>query len=97
MREWATETENPELSRFYGIVIQMYSRDHARRHAPHVHAIYAENTASYNFAGEVLDGELPARAHKIVKAWIKQHKMELTEAWANLGAGKPTKQIPPMK
>jgi hypothetical protein len=35
----------PELSRFYGIVIQMYYGDHP---PPHFHALYSGHTAKLN-------------------------------------------------
>jgi hypothetical protein len=35
----------PEISRFYGIVIAMYFRDHVR---PHFHARYAGQNASFD-------------------------------------------------
>jgi hypothetical protein len=46
----------PELSRFLGIVIAMYYRDHA---PPHFHAVYAEYEATINIrTGEVV-GKFP--------------------------------------
>jgi Domain of unknown function (DUF4160) len=45
----------PEVSRFYGIVIKVYFRDHP---PPHFHAVYAEHQALYDIETlEVIEGE----------------------------------------
>ena len=49
----------PELSRFLGIVIAMYYRDHG---PAHFHAIYGEFEATVNIVTGQLNGELPKRA-----------------------------------
>ena len=54
----------PEISRFYGIVIQMYFGDHP---PPHFHARYAGQTAKIDIDSlAVIDGRLPARALGLV-------------------------------
>lgn len=55
----------PEVSRFYGIVIQIYYDDHP---PPHFHAIYGKETAKFDIDTlKVVVGELPNRARKLVK------------------------------
>jgi hypothetical protein len=50
----------PTISVFYGIVIQMFWRDHA---APHFHALYAEHEALIELRDfRVIRGSLPERA-----------------------------------
>ena len=50
----------PELSRFFGIVIQMHFNDHP---PPHFHAKYGEFKAAIEFETlTVSDGYLPPRA-----------------------------------
>ena len=69
------------LSRFYGIVIRMYFMEN-EHNKPHIHAIYGEDVASIAFlTGEILDGELPPRAFKLVNEWISLHREELTKIW----------------
>jgi hypothetical protein len=47
----------PELSRFFGIVITMYFRDHA---PPHFHVRYGEHEAKFSVANcTVIEGNLP--------------------------------------
>ena len=69
----------PTISRFYGILIQMYFADHA---PPHFHALYAEFEALIAIQTfEVMRGELPGRAMALVLEWAQQHRTELMEDW----------------
>ncbi len=54
----------PTISSFYGILIQMFWRDHA---PPHFHALYAEHEPQIDIRTlEVLEGGLPKRALALV-------------------------------
>jgi len=65
----------PCVSRFYGIAIYLYYRDHA---PPHFHAIYGEDEAVIEIAtGNVMAGGLPKRAAKLVQEWRSQHQAAL--------------------
>ena len=65
----------PRICSFYGIVIAMYYRDH---HPPHFHAIYAEYEAQIVIETlEMLAGDLPARALRLVQEWAGMHRAEL--------------------
>ena len=67
----------PTISRFYGILIQMYFGDHV---PPHFHALYAEFEALIDIRTfEVIRGELPGRAMALVLEWAQQHRDELRE------------------
>jgi hypothetical protein len=69
----------PTISRFYGILIQMYFADHA---PPHFHALYAEFEALIAIQTfEVIRGELPPRAMALVLEWAQQHRKELIRDW----------------
>ena len=69
----------PTISRFYGIVIRMYFADHA---PPHFHAVYAGQEAVVAIAGgEILRGELPDRALRMVREWGSMHRAELATNW----------------
>jgi hypothetical protein len=57
----------PRISFFYGIAITMYFYDHE---PPHFHAQYAEHHAVIAIgSGELLVGDLPSRALKLVAEW----------------------------
>ena len=72
----------PELSRFFGIVIGIFYREHGR---PHFHAVYGEYKAVIDIeSGDTLSGQLPKRAHALVAEWYTRHKAELLE---KLGTG----------
>lgn len=65
----------PEISRFFGIVIQMYGNDHP---PPHFHAIYNEFRAVIEIqTGEILQGSLPSKQLKFVQVWTEIHKEDL--------------------
>ena len=69
----------PRISEFYGIAIYMYFSDH---NPPHFHALYAEHEALFRIDdGEVLRGELPRTAERLVREWIDLHRAELVENW----------------
>lgn len=85
----------PTLSVFYGIVIQMFARDHP---PPHFHALYAEHEAVIDLRDlRVMQGALPRRAMALVLEWAAEHRDELMENW-NLCSGlKSPKRIKPLK
>jgi hypothetical protein len=64
----------PVISRFYGIIIAMYFNDH---NPPHFHAKYSGGEALFDFGCNIIEGELPNRASKLVKDWIQLHGDEL--------------------
>ncbi|MCY3808183.1 MAG: DUF4160 domain-containing protein [Gemmatimonadetes bacterium] len=69
----------PEVSRFYGIVIRMFFREHG---PPHFHADYSGRQAVVGIEDlTVLEGRLPPRALGIVKEWASLHQAELRVAW----------------
>ena len=58
----------PEIARFYGIVIKLFFGDHP---PPHFHAIYGEYNALISIESlEVIEGDLPNRAEKLVMEWL---------------------------
>ena len=67
-----------EIARFFGIRILMYYDEH---NPPHFHAIYADNEASFNLSGELLNGHIPARYKKYIEVWADIHRQELEENW----------------
>jgi hypothetical protein len=71
-----------EISRFYGIIIQMFGNDH---NPPHFHAIFNEYRAIIEIeSGEILKGIMPVRQLKYIQVWLDIHKGELLENFNNL-------------
>jgi hypothetical protein len=84
----------PELSRFLGIVIGMFPREHP---PPHFHAVYGEYQVTVEIRTGVVRGEFPKRALRLVLEWLDLHADELLEAWDLIQAGRPAKKIPPLE
>jgi len=68
----------PLLSMFYGIVIRMFNDEH---NPPHFHAEYQDFKATFNFSGELLNGQMPIAKTKLIVAWAELHKDELSANW----------------
>jgi len=84
----------PEISRFYGIVIQIYYGDHP---PPHFHALYGGNVAKIAIETlQVIDGSLPKRALGMVLDWATLHQQELREAFQRAAALQPPGRIDPL-
>jgi hypothetical protein len=87
----------PEISRFFGIIIRMFSEPDAPHHAPHFHAYYQEHTAIYNILPvELVSGSLPKRQQRLVEAWAELHQSELLANWERLQAGNKPIPIAPL-
>jgi hypothetical protein len=84
----------PRLSAFYGIVIYMYRPDHP---PPHFHAQYGEHIAQIQLGSlEILNGNLPPRALRLVREWAEQHAAELEHDWQLAQALEPLVAIDPL-
>lgn len=84
----------PEISRFYGIVVKIFFGN--EHNPPHIHAIYGEYIGSINIeTGELITGDLPPRATRLIKEWINQddNKQLLLEIWNT----QKFKKLPPLK
>ena len=85
----------PEVSRFYGIIIQIYYGDHA---PPHFHAIYAGKVAKVAIETlQIIDGSLPKRAVGLVMDWASAHQQELREAFDRAVAFEAPGKIAPLE
>ena len=69
----------PLISRFYGILIKMYFREHG---VPHFHALYGEHNAVFELETlTMLEGDLPPRAERLVREWAQYYQRDLLEMW----------------
>lgn len=84
----------PILSRFFGIVIAMYWRDHA---PPHFHAKYGEQEVVVEIATGKVTGHMSKRALSLVREWFELHKGELVDDWELAEQNKPLKKIEPLE
>jgi hypothetical protein len=85
----------PEISRFLGIIIRMFIKEH---NPPHFHAFYGDDAATFSIdTGQMIQGELPRNQAAFVTAWAIMHKEELLQNWNNLSEGLKAKKINPLK
>lgn len=85
----------PEVSRFYGIIIRFYYREHPPQH---FHAIYGEHEALVEIeTGRVHEGYLPAKALELVDEWRSLHLEDLREAWRRSREQLPINPIKPLE
>lgn len=69
----------PVITRFYGILIKMYFNDHL---PPHFHAIYNEYNGIFDLKTlDLLEGDLPNKAIKLIKEWAQNYQTELERMW----------------
>jgi len=84
----------PTISTFYGILIQMFWRDHA---PPHFHALYAEYEVLIDIRTfDILEGTMPRRALALILEWAQEHRAELMEDWDLCTHNQPPNPIRPL-
>ena len=85
----------PELSRFFGVVITMFYKDHG---PPHFHARYAGRDAKIDIETlAVRAGRLPPRVLGLVIEWATIHRSELRDNWRRARADRPLRPIAPLE
>jgi hypothetical protein len=84
----------PEISRFLGIVIYIYYREHS---PPHFHAIYGEYEITVEIETGIVNGRFPRRALNAVLEWTALHEKELMEDWDLAQAKQSLKKIKPLE
>ena len=84
----------PEISRFYGIVIQIYYGDHS---PAHFHVSYAGQKALIAIETlALIEGSLPPRAMGLVIEWATIHHEELIVAFRQASAMEHPQKIAPL-
>ncbi len=85
----------PEISRFLGIVIAMFYKDH---NPPHFHVRYNQYKAIISINDlAVLEGNLPPKVLGLVIEWASLHRSELAEDWKLAEELAELKKIPPLE
>ncbi len=81
----------PEIARFYGIIIKLFFGDHP---PPHFHAVYGEHLGLFNIETlEMIEGDLPNRAKKLVLEWASLNQNELMNMWQE----QEFRKLPPLE
>ncbi len=85
----------PEISRFQGIIIKMFARDH---NLPHFHAFIGSHEALFDIkTGKIIEGDFPPNKQVLVVAWALLRKKELMRNWSSLSAGMGFDKIEPLR
>jgi len=88
----------PELSRFFGIRVTMFSEHRTQHRRPHLHASYQQSNVVFAVdTMEVVAGQLPRRQQRLLEGWAELHQQELLDAWQILQAGRNPDPIEPLK
>jgi len=84
----------PTISKFDGIKIMMFYREHA---PPHFHAEYAEEAAEIGIDPIIIfEGQLSRRIRARVFEWAAIHQAELRANWELARARRPLLDIAPL-
>ncbi|MDI6751912.1 MAG: DUF4160 domain-containing protein [bacterium] len=84
----------PIISRFFGILIAMYWRDHT---PSHFHAKYGDQEVAVEIETGKVTGNMSKRALSMVQEWRKLHKEELLNDWQLVEQNKPLEKIWPLE
>lgn len=85
----------PEISRFEGIIIQMYIHDH---NPPHFHAFHGDDTAMFSIdTGQMIQGDFPLKKAALVTAWAILNYKNLMKNWNSLSNGQNPTKIKPLR
>ena len=84
----------PEISRFFGIIVYMYWRDHE---PAHFHVDYSGQKAEIAIESlGILKGKLSPKALALVTEWAALHQSELLENWKLAKNKQPIPKIEPL-
>jgi hypothetical protein len=84
----------PVISRFYGISIMMFFKDH---NPPHFHAKYEGQVAVFHIqTHRLMAGKLPPHALRLTREWLKIHERELSENWRRAQNDRVLRPIQPL-
>ncbi len=82
----------PIISIFFGIVIRINFSDH---NPPHLHADHQGHEALFDIrTGEMIAGDLPRAARRLVSEWITLNRAALAENWDRAYSDRATFRIP---
>jgi len=84
----------PIISRFFGIIIYMFWRDHQ---PPHFHAKYGDEEIIVEIETGKVTGNISQRALNMIQEWRERHKEELIADWQMAEQNKPLMRISPLE
>jgi hypothetical protein len=88
----------PELTRFLGIIIRMYTEPNEPHNTPHFHAYYQNEAAIFSIKPlELIGGSMSKRQQRLIEVWADLYQDELLINWKLLQKGKQPVKIRPLK
>ena len=82
----------PTISIFFGMIVQMYWKDHP---PPHIHAYYAGFEALFEIeTGRTIGGRLPPKVERLVRNWVLARQASLMENWERGRRSIPFEKVP---
>jgi hypothetical protein len=84
----------PIISRFFGIIVYMFWREHQ---PPHFHAKYGDEEIIVEIESGKVTGNVSQRALKMIEEWRINHKEDLMADWILAEQNKPLKRIEPLE
>lgn len=80
------------------LTIWIYYDEVHHRGRPHFHARYGDAEASFDIRSfELIAGEFPLRARRLVAEWGRAHQFELSKNWERAREHQPLIPIEPLK
>ena len=84
----------PIISRFFGIIVFMFWREHQ---PPHFHAKYGDDEVTVEIQTGKVAGNISPRVLNMVQEWRELHKDGLIANWKLAEENKPLKRIKPLE
>ncbi|MGH7656279.1 MAG: DUF4160 domain-containing protein [Gemmatimonadaceae bacterium] len=84
----------PEISRFHGITIRMFHREHG---PPHLHAEHSEHEITVDIETLTTHGHCPAHVVRRVHLWTALHRAESLECWRLADERQEIPRVPPLE
>lgn len=84
----------PIISRFFGIVIFMFWREHR---PPHFHAKYGDEEVTVEIENGTVNGNMSARALALIQEWRELRKEDLRREWTLAESKKALFPIKPLE
>ena len=84
----------PVISRFFGIIIYMYWKDHS---PPHFHAKYQDQEITMEIKTGKINGILSKKALELINEWREKYINELLEDWRLAESNNILKKIKPLE
>jgi hypothetical protein len=76
----------------------MYYFDTSPHHLPYIHVKYQDQEAVFQIPdGRLLEGSIPRRKKRLVRAWIEIHGEELMADWQLAAQGQQLFRIEPLR